>query len=140
MEEIRIVEARLRAITGSLAPLAIAGACLNRPNRLPVLCAAKSSTAREISNRARSTSVNFMCRYLPNRSSAAALGAVYQLGLLLFMFAARAEMRRLLHGDTVRSVGLVASLGWFCRSQRGSGWWLFWASAALSAPPATRRR
>ncbi len=44
-------------------------------------------------------------------SSAAALGAVYQLGLLLLMFAAGAEMRRLLQRDAVRPVGLIASLG-----------------------------
>src|SRR5580704_11883280 len=43
--------------------------------------------------------------------SAAALGAVYQLGLLLLMFAAGAEMRRLLQRDAVRPVGLIASLG-----------------------------
>jgi Kef-type K+ transport system membrane component KefB len=44
-------------------------------------------------------------------SSAAALGAVYQLGLLLLMFAAGAEMRRLLQRDAVRTVGLLASFG-----------------------------
>jgi Kef-type K+ transport system membrane component KefB len=44
-------------------------------------------------------------------SSAAALGAVYQLGLLLLMFAAGAEMRRLLQRDAVRPVGLIATLG-----------------------------
>jgi Kef-type K+ transport system membrane component KefB len=44
-------------------------------------------------------------------SSAAALGAVYQLGLLLLMFAAGAEMRRLLQRDAVRTVGLIASFG-----------------------------
>ncbi len=44
-------------------------------------------------------------------SSAAALGAVYQLGLLLLMFAAGAEMRRLLQRDAVRPVGLIAVLG-----------------------------
>jgi Kef-type K+ transport system membrane component KefB len=44
-------------------------------------------------------------------SSAAALGAVYQLGLLLLMFTAGAEMRRLLQRDAVRTVGLIASLG-----------------------------
>lgn len=43
--------------------------------------------------------------------SAAALGAVYQLGLLLLMFAAGAEMRRLLQRDAVRTVGLIAGLG-----------------------------
>lgn len=42
---------------------------------------------------------------------AAALGAVYQLGLLLLMFAAGAEMRRLLQRDAVRTVGLIASFG-----------------------------
>ncbi len=44
-------------------------------------------------------------------SSAAALGAVYNLGLLLLMFAAGAEMRRLLQRDAVRTVGLIASFG-----------------------------
>ncbi|HEX4061470.1 MAG TPA: cation:proton antiporter [Streptosporangiaceae bacterium] len=44
-------------------------------------------------------------------SSAAALGAVYQIGLLLLMFAAGAEMRRLLQRDAVRPVGLIASFG-----------------------------
>jgi Kef-type K+ transport system membrane component KefB len=44
-------------------------------------------------------------------SSAAALGAIYQLGLLLLMFAAGAEMRRLLQRDAVRTVGLIASFG-----------------------------
>jgi Kef-type K+ transport system membrane component KefB len=43
--------------------------------------------------------------------SAAALGAVYQLGLLLLMFAAGAEMRRLLQRDAVRTVGLIAACG-----------------------------
>jgi Kef-type K+ transport system membrane component KefB len=43
--------------------------------------------------------------------SAAALGAVYQLGLLLLMFAAGAEMRRLLQRDAVRTVGLIAGFG-----------------------------
>lgn len=43
--------------------------------------------------------------------SAAALGAVYQLGLLLLMFAAGAEMRRLLQRDAVRTVGLIAAFG-----------------------------
>ena len=43
--------------------------------------------------------------------SAAALGAVYQLGLLLLMFAAGAEMRRLLQRNTVRTVGLIAGFG-----------------------------
>ena len=43
--------------------------------------------------------------------SAAALGAIYQLGLLLLMFAAGAEMRRLLQRDAARTVGLIASLG-----------------------------
>ncbi|MGO9162234.1 MAG: cation:proton antiporter, partial [Streptosporangiaceae bacterium] len=41
-------------------------------------------------------------------SSAAALGAVYQLGLLLLMFAAGAEMRGLLQRNAVRPVGLIA--------------------------------
>lgn len=44
-------------------------------------------------------------------SSAAALGAVYQLGLLLLMFAAGAEMRRLIQRNAVRTVGLIASFG-----------------------------
>jgi Kef-type K+ transport system membrane component KefB len=44
-------------------------------------------------------------------SSAAALGAIYQLGLLLLMFAAGAEMRRLLQRNAVRTVGLIASFG-----------------------------
>jgi Kef-type K+ transport system membrane component KefB len=44
-------------------------------------------------------------------SSAAALGAVYELGLLLLMFAAGAEMRRLLQRDAVRPVGLIAAFG-----------------------------
>src|SRR5436305_11090442 len=43
--------------------------------------------------------------------SAAALGAVYQLGLLLLMFAAGAEMRRLLQRNAVRTVGLIAGCG-----------------------------
>ncbi len=43
--------------------------------------------------------------------SAAALGAIYQLGLLLLMFAAGAEMRRLLQRDALRTVGLVAGFG-----------------------------
>jgi Kef-type K+ transport system membrane component KefB len=44
-------------------------------------------------------------------SSAAALGAIYQLGLLLLMFAAGAEMRRLIQRNAVRAVGLIASFG-----------------------------
>jgi Kef-type K+ transport system membrane component KefB len=44
-------------------------------------------------------------------SSAAALGAIYQLGLLLLMFAAGAEMRRLLQRNALRTVGLIASFG-----------------------------
>jgi Kef-type K+ transport system membrane component KefB len=43
--------------------------------------------------------------------SAAALGAIYNLGLLLLMFAAGAEMRRLLQRDAMRTVGLIASFG-----------------------------
>ena len=43
--------------------------------------------------------------------SAVALGAVYQIGLLLLMFAAGAEMRRLLQRNTVRTVGLIAGFG-----------------------------
>jgi Kef-type K+ transport system membrane component KefB len=44
-------------------------------------------------------------------SSAAALGAIYQIGLLLLMFAAGAEMRRLIQRNAVRTVGLIASCG-----------------------------
>jgi Kef-type K+ transport system membrane component KefB len=44
-------------------------------------------------------------------TSAAALGAIYQIGLLLLMFAAGAEMRRLLERDAVRTAGLIAALG-----------------------------
>jgi Kef-type K+ transport system membrane component KefB len=44
-------------------------------------------------------------------SSAAALGAVYQLGLLLLMFTAGAQMRRLIQRNAVRTVGLIASFG-----------------------------
>lgn len=44
-------------------------------------------------------------------SSAAALGAIYEFGLLLLMFAAGAEMRRLIQRNAVRTVGLIASLG-----------------------------
>jgi len=43
--------------------------------------------------------------------SAAALGAVYQIGLLLLMFAAGAEMCRLLQRNAVRTVGLIAGCG-----------------------------
>jgi len=43
--------------------------------------------------------------------STAALGAVYQIGLLLLMFAAGAEMRRLLQRNAMRTVGLIASFG-----------------------------
>jgi Kef-type K+ transport system membrane component KefB len=43
--------------------------------------------------------------------SAAALGAVYQLGLLFLMFAAGAEMRRLLTRNAARTVGLIAGFG-----------------------------
>ena len=43
--------------------------------------------------------------------SAAALGAIYQLGLLLLMFAAGAEMRRLLQRNVIRTVGLIAGFG-----------------------------
>src|SRR5690242_11136725 len=46
-----------------------------------------------------------------NGTSAAALGAVYQIGLLLLMFAAGAEMRRLLERNAVRTVGLIAGFG-----------------------------
>ena len=42
---------------------------------------------------------------------AAALGAIYQLGLLLLMFAAGAEMRRLLQRNAIRTVGLIAGIG-----------------------------
>ena len=44
-------------------------------------------------------------------SSAAALGAVYQLGLLLLMFAAGTQMRRLLQRDASRTIGLIAFFG-----------------------------
>lgn len=44
-------------------------------------------------------------------SSAAALGAIYQIGLLLLMFAAGTEMRRLLQRDAIRTVGLIAAFG-----------------------------
>ena len=44
-------------------------------------------------------------------SSAVALGALYQIGLLLLMFAAGSEMRRLLQRDAVRPVGLIAAFG-----------------------------
>jgi Kef-type K+ transport system membrane component KefB len=43
--------------------------------------------------------------------SAAALGAVYQIGLLLLMFAAGVEMRRLLQRELAGTVGLVAGFG-----------------------------
>jgi Kef-type K+ transport system membrane component KefB len=54
-------------------------------------------------------------------SSAAALGAIYQLGLLLLMFAAGSEMRRLLQRDAVRPVGLIASFGLFLPFAAGLG-------------------
>ena len=44
-------------------------------------------------------------------ASAAALGAVYQLGLLLLMFAAGTEMRKLLQRSNVRTVSLIAGFG-----------------------------
>jgi Kef-type K+ transport system membrane component KefB len=44
-------------------------------------------------------------------SSAAALGAIYNLGLLFLMFAAGTQMRRLLQRNAVRTVGWIASLG-----------------------------
>jgi Kef-type K+ transport system membrane component KefB len=53
-------------------------------------------------------------------SSAAALGAVYHLGLLLLMFAAGAEMRRLLQRNAMRTVGLIASFGLVLPSSSGS--------------------
>jgi Kef-type K+ transport system membrane component KefB len=53
--------------------------------------------------------------------SAATLGAVYQLGLLLLMFAAGAEMRRLLQRDAVRTTGLIASCGLVLPSAAGLG-------------------
>src|SRR5579875_193330 len=43
--------------------------------------------------------------------SAAALGAIYQLGLLFLMFAAGAEMRKLLQRNAMRTVGLIAGFG-----------------------------
>src|SRR5690348_5962353 len=53
--------------------------------------------------------------------SAAALGAVYQLGLLLLMFAAGAEMRRLLQRNAVRTVGLIAGFGMILPFAAGLG-------------------
>src|SRR6185437_12457742 len=53
--------------------------------------------------------------------SAAALGAVYQLGLLLLMFAAGAEMRRLLQRNAVRTVGLIAGFGMVLPFAAGMG-------------------
>lgn len=53
--------------------------------------------------------------------SAAALGAVYQLGLLLLMFAAGAEMRRLLQRSAVRTVGLIAGFGMVLPFAAGMG-------------------
>jgi Kef-type K+ transport system membrane component KefB len=44
-------------------------------------------------------------------SSSAALGAVYQLGVLFLMFAAGTQMRQLVQRDAVRSVGSIATLG-----------------------------
>ena len=44
-------------------------------------------------------------------SSAAAIGAVYNLGLLLLMFSAGTQMRRLMQRNAARTVGLIASLG-----------------------------
>jgi len=44
-------------------------------------------------------------------SSAAALGAIYNLGLLLLMFSAGTQMRRLLQRNAARTVGWIASLG-----------------------------
>ena len=49
--------------------------------------------------------------FAPTGAPAAALGAIYQLGLLLLMFAAGAEMRRLLQRNAVRTVGLIAGFG-----------------------------
>lgn len=43
--------------------------------------------------------------------SATALGAVYQLGLLLLMFAAGCEMRRVLQRDALKTVILVSGFG-----------------------------
>ena len=54
--------------------------------------------------------------------SAAALGAVYQSGLLLLMFAAGAEMRQAAAPHAMRTVGLVAGFGRSCRSPQA------WAS------------
>jgi K+:H+ antiporter len=53
--------------------------------------------------------------------TAAALGALYQIGLLLLMFAAGAEMRRLLQRDAVRTVALIASFGLFLPFAAGLG-------------------
>jgi Kef-type K+ transport system membrane component KefB len=44
-------------------------------------------------------------------SSSAALGAVYQLGVLFLMFAAGTQMRRLVQRDAVRTVGSIAIFG-----------------------------
>lgn len=44
-------------------------------------------------------------------SPASTLGAINQIGLLLLMFAAGAEMRRLLQRDAIKTVGLIAGFG-----------------------------
>ncbi len=53
--------------------------------------------------------------------SAAALGALYQLGLLFLMFAAGAEMRRLLQRNALRTVGLIAGFGMMLPFAAGLG-------------------
>lgn len=53
--------------------------------------------------------------------TAAALGAIYQLGLLLLMFAAGAEMRRLLQRNAVRTVALIAGFGMILPFAAGLG-------------------
>jgi Kef-type K+ transport system membrane component KefB len=72
--------------------------------------------------------------------SAAALGAVYQLGLLLLMFAAGAEMRRLLQRSAVRTVGLIASFGLVLPFAAGLGWSPSLVSASSSGQPRTTPR
>jgi K+:H+ antiporter len=76
----------------------------------------------------------------PDGTPAAALGAIYQLGLLLLMFAVGAEMRRLIQRNAVRTVGLIASFGLILPLAAGLGWWRRWACIALSDRPTTRRR
>ena len=72
--------------------------------------------------------------------STAALGAVYQLGLLLLMFAAGAEMRRLLQRNAVRTVGLIASFGLVLPFAAGLGLVAALGVGSSSARPTTTRR